>query len=112
MFSLGGLEISLLLIIIIIVIGPKEIPNLLKHIGSFTKTIKKMSREFKSSLNEIANESDLKNVKESLTEVNEIKDNLDPTKELKEQIDSIKKTTNIFEKEIKDLNNLDNKQTK
>ena len=44
--------------------------------GTFTKSIKKISREFKSSLNEIANDSELKNVKESLTEIKEIKEGL------------------------------------
>ena len=111
MFSFGWSEIALTAIIIIIVVGPKEIPNLLKQIGSFTKSIKKVSREFKSSLNDIANETELKDVKDSLTNINEIKNNIDPTKEIKEQISSIKKTTNVFEKEIKDLNSLDNKKT-
>ena len=112
MFSFGWSELALTAIIIVIVVGPKEIPNLLRQIGSFTKSFKKISREFKNSLNEIANDSDLKNVKKSLTDINEIKDNLDPTNEIKNQIDSIKKTTNVFEKEIKNLNTSDNKQTK
>ena len=111
MFSFGWSEITLTAIIIIIVVGPKEIPNLLKQIGSFSKSIKKISREFKSSLNDIANETELKDVKDTLTDINEIKKNIDPTKEIKEQISSIKETTNVFEKETKDLNNLDKKKT-
>ena len=62
MFSFGWSEIALTLIIVVIVVGPKEIPNLLRQIGSFSKSIKKISREFKKSLNEIADESDLKDV--------------------------------------------------
>ncbi len=65
MFSFGWSEITLTVIIIVIVVGPKEIPNLLKQIGSFSKSIKKISREFKKSLNDIAEESDLKDVKDS-----------------------------------------------
>ena len=118
MFSFGWSELALTALIVIIVVGPKEIPNLLKQIGTFTKSIKKISREFKSSLNEIANEGDLKDVKESLTSIKEIKNEIDPTNQIKEQIDSIKKTANIFENEINDLNksddlsNSDNKQKK
>ena len=52
MFSFGWSEIALTVIIIVIVVGPKEIPNLLKQIGSFSKSIKKISREFKKSLND------------------------------------------------------------
>ena len=69
MFSFGWSEIALTAIIIIIVVGPKEIPNLLKQVGSFSKSIKKISREFKKSLNDIAEESDLKDVKDQISEI-------------------------------------------
>ena len=106
MFSFGWSEIALTAIIVIIVVGPKEIPNLLKQIGSFSKSIKKISREFKKSLNDIAEESDLKNVKDQISEIKNIKENLDPTQDIKNELSSIKDTANVFEKEIKDLNSL------
>ena len=110
MFSFGWSEIVLTLIIVIIVVGPKEIPNLLRQVGSFTKSIKKISREFKKSLNDIAEESDLKDVKKSISEIKDIKDNIDPTNEVKKEFNIIKNSAKIFEKEIKDINNLkDNK---
>ena len=107
MFSFGWSEIALTVIIIIIVVGPKEIPNLLKHIGSFSRSIKKISREFKKSLNDIAEENDLKDVKDSISEIKNIKRDLDPTKEIKKEFNSIKDTANVFEKEIKDLSSTD-----
>ena len=110
MFSFGWSEIALTFIIVIIFIGPKEIPNLLKHIGTFTKAIKKISREFKSSLNEISKETELDNVKESFNDIKSIKNDLDPTNELKNEFNSIKKSKDIFEKEIQELNDLDKKK--
>jgi len=107
MFSFGWSEIALTVIIVIIVVGPKEIPNLLKQVGAFSKSIKKISREFKNSLNEIAEESDLKDVKNSISDIKNIKKDLDPTQDIKKELDSIKDTANVFEKEIKDLNSLD-----
>jgi len=107
MFSFGWSEIALTIIVIIIVVGPKEIPNLLKQIGSISKYIKKISREFKKSVNDLAEESDLKDVKDSISEIKNIKDDIDPTKDIKKEIDSIKDTSKVFEKEIKDLNSLD-----
>ena len=107
MFSFGWSEIALTVIIIVIVVGPKEIPNLLKQIGSFSKSIKKISREFKKSLNDIAEESDLKDVKDSISEIKNIKKDLDPTQVLKKDFESIKDTANVFEKEIKDLSSND-----
>ena len=106
MFSFGWSEIALTTIIIIIVVGPKEIPNLLKQIGSFSKSIKKISREFKKSLNDIAEESDLKEVKDQISEIKNIKENLDPSQDIKNELNSIKDTANVFEKEIKDISSL------
>ena len=103
MFSFGWSEIVLTLIIVIIVVGPKEIPNLLKQIGSFSKSIKKISREFKKSLNDLAEEGDLKKVQKSISDIKDIKDDLDPSNEIKKELNSIKDTTRVFEKEIKDL---------
>ena len=112
MFSFGWSELAMIAVVVIIIIGPKEIPNLLKQIGTFTKSIKKISREFKSSLNEIANDTELKDVKKSLTDIKEIKKELDPTNQVKDQIDSIKETANVFKNEINELNNIDNKPKK
>ena len=107
MFSFGWSEIALTVIIIVIVVGPKEIPNLLRQIGSFSKSIKKISREFKKSLNDIAEETDIKEVKDSISELKNIKKDLDPTQEIKKDFDSIKNTTKVFEKEIKELSSID-----
>ena len=92
MLSFGWSEIALVVIIIIIVVGPKEIPNLLRQLGIFSKSLKKISREFKKSLNEIAEESDLKDVKKSIIDLNNLKNEIDPTKELKKEISSINDT--------------------
>tara|TARA_B110000116_G_scaffold266038_1_gene276159 strand:+ start:383 stop:721 length:339 start_codon:yes stop_codon:yes gene_type:complete len=104
MLSFGFSEIALIVVVVVIVIGPKEIPNLLKHLGSFSKSLKKASRQFKNSLNDLAEENDLKEIKESINTFKDIKKNLDPTKELKEEIDSIKKTVNFTDEEVKDIN--------
>ena len=40
MLSLGWPEVFIVLLVVIIVIGPKELPSLIKHLGSFTKKIR------------------------------------------------------------------------
>ena len=54
MFSLGWMEISIILIITVIVVGPKEIPTVIKFLKSITSGLGKLSREFKSTVNEIS----------------------------------------------------------
>ena len=103
MFSFGWSEIALIVVVVIIVIGPKEIPNLLKQLGNFSKSLRKISREFKNSLNEIAEESDIKDVSKSISDIKNLKDNLDPTNKLKEEINSIKETVSFTDKEFTDI---------
>ena len=118
MLTFGWGEIFLLVGIIIVVVGPKDLPKLIKQLSSFTRSIKKLSREFdyiktnfkeQPSLNDIADHEDFKEVKTSINEVNKIKEDLNIEGQLKSEIQSIKDTTNIIDKEVKDIKNIHNK---
>ena len=109
MLTFGWGEIFLLVGIIIVVVGPKDLPKLIKQLSSFTRSIKKLSREFKTSLNDIADHEDFKEIKTSINEVNKIKEDLNIEGQLKSEIQSIKDTTNIIDKEVKDIKNIHNK---
>ena len=109
MLTFGWGEIFLLVGIIIVVVGPKDLPKLIKQLSLFTRSIKKLSREFKTSLNDIADHEDFKEVKTSINEVNKIKEDLNIEGQLKSEIQSIKDTTNIIDKEVKDIKNIHNK---
>ena len=104
MFSFGWGEILLILIVVIIVVGPKDIPKFLRQIGNLSKSIKKISREFKSSLNQIAEETELKDVKNSITDITDIKKEFDIKSNLKNEINTIKETVSFVEKDISDIN--------
>ena len=108
MLTFGWGEILLVTVVIIVVVGPKDLPKLIKQLSTFTKSLKKLSREFKYSLNEIADHEDFKDVKSSLNEVNKIKDDIDLKGKFKSEIKSFKDTTTIIEKEVKGLQNLEN----
>ena len=109
MLSFGWGEILLVLIVVIIIIGPKDLPKLIKQLSSFTKSIKKLSREFKSSLNNIADQEEFTEINKSIMEAKNIKDDLNIKDKFKSEVKSLKETTDIIEKEVKDLNNLNNK---
>ena len=104
MFSFGWGEILLILVVVIIVVGPKDIPKFLRQIGNLSKSIKKISREFKSSLNQIAEETDLKDVKNSITEVTNLNKELDIKSNLKNEIKTIKETISSVEEDVSNLN--------
>ena len=109
MLTFGWGEILLVVVIIVVFIGPKDLPKLIKQFSSFTRSIKKLSREFKNSLNDIADHEDFKEVKTSINEVNKIKEDLNIEGQLKSEIQSIKDTTDIIDKEVKDIKNINTK---
>ena len=104
MFSFGWGEILLILLVVIIVVGPKDIPKFLRQIGNLSKSIKKISREFKSSLNQISEETDLKDVKNSITEFTNLNKELDIKSNLKNEIKTIKQTISSVEEDVSNLN--------
>ena len=104
MFSFGWGEILLILVVIVIVVGPRDIPNFLRQIGNLSKSIKKISREFKSSLNQIVEESDLKEVKNSITEATNLNKELDIKSNLKNEIKTIKETISSVEEDVSNIN--------
>tara|TARA_B100001029_G_C14935583_1_gene380200 strand:- start:212 stop:628 length:417 start_codon:yes stop_codon:yes gene_type:complete len=105
MFSFGWGEILLIVVVIVVVVGPKDIPRFLRQLGTLSKSIKKISREFKSSLNEITEESEFKDLKKSISEVKDLKKDFDIKKNFKNEINTIKESASIVEKEISDIKN-------
>jgi len=96
MFSLGWMEISIILIITIVVVGPKEIPTVINFIKSITLSLRKVSREFSSTVDEITHIQEVKDIKKEILDTKET-----VLKEGKELDEFIEKNN---EKIIKDEN--------
>jgi len=111
MFSFGWGEIFLVVIIVVIVIGPKELPNFLRQIGKFSNSLKKISREFKSSLNEIADQTDLKEVKKTVKNINNLKDDFNVKKSFEKEIKELNDTKSLVEKELTETESQTNTKT-
>ena len=109
MLTFGWGEILLVLVVVIVVVGPKDLPKLIKQFSTFAKSLKKLSREFKYSLNEIADQEEFKEINKTIMEAKNIKDDLNIKDKFKSEVNSLKETTVIIEKEVNDLKNLDNK---
>ena len=58
--QIGWFELLVIVVIAILVIGPKDFPVVLKKIGTWTRTIKKYFSDVQSNINEITNIEDNK----------------------------------------------------
>lgn len=89
MFDLGMSELLVIGIVALIVIGPKDLPELFRSLGRFTAKMRGMAREFSRAMEAAADESGVKDVARDLKTV---------TSARSMGLDALKDATDKFEK--------------
>ena len=69
--QIGWLELLIIVVIAILVIGPKDFPIVLRKLGTWSSTIKKYFLDVQSNINEITN-LDMNNTQNSRPKKNKI----------------------------------------
>ena len=72
MFSLGWMEISIILIVCVILVGPKELPAVIKTIKSVILNLKGLSREFTKTVEEVTEFSEIKDIKKEILDTKDV----------------------------------------
>ena len=88
MFGIDSPELLVIAIVALIVIGPKELPNMLRGWGKWMSQARGMASEFRGHVDEMVRQSELDQVQKQLTGAAAGLDlnALDPTKEIKSAI--------------------------
>ena len=89
MFDLGMSELLVIGIVALIVIGPKDLPELFRSLGRFTAKMRGMAREFSRAMEAAADESGVKDVAKDLKSVTSAKSM---------GLDAVREATAKFEK--------------
>jgi len=95
MFDFSGSELLIIAIVALVVIGPKDLPKVLRGLGKWAAKARAVAREFQSSIDQMIRESELADLKNEVeaakTEVekiaatdvgHEIEQSVDPKGEL------------------------------
>ncbi len=69
MFDIGWTELLFLGVLAILVVGPKDLPRMMRTIGQYTAKIRGAAREFQRSFDEMARESELDELRRQIAEV-------------------------------------------
>lgn len=64
--NLSWMEMLVVGIVALIVIGPKDLPNLFRQVGQFVGKAKGMAREFSSAMNAAADETGMKDINKTI----------------------------------------------
>ncbi|MDX2275381.1 MAG: Sec-independent protein translocase protein TatB [Hyphomonadaceae bacterium] len=73
--SLGFSEIVLLAVLALVVVGPKDLPLMMRKLGRWTAKLRGMAQEFRSGFDELARQAELD--------------------ELRKEVDALRRTTNL-----------------
>jgi sec-independent protein translocase protein TatB len=92
MFDIGWTEMLVIAIVMIVVVGPKDLPRMLRTFGKTTAKLRSMAGDFQKQFNEALKEAELDDVKKSVDQLR----SLDPRNEIKKQL-------NPFEKAAQDV---------
>src|SRR5580698_5231417 len=89
MFGIDSPELLVIAIVALVVIGPKELPGLLRTWGKWMAQMRGMAAEFRGHVDEMVRQSELDEVKKQLTDSSSGLDlqALDPTKQIRSHIE-------------------------
>ena len=94
MFDIGWSEMALILMVALIVIGPKDLPRVARSIGKWTGKARGMAREFQRSLDDMAREADLQDIKAEVDKLSRVdvrhrlEETIDPQGELRRSLNA------------------------
>jgi sec-independent protein translocase protein TatB len=82
MFEVGWSELLVIAVVMIVVVGPKDLPNMLRTFGRTAAKLRAMAGDFQKQFNEALKEAELDDVKSSIDSIR----GLNPMNEVRKQL--------------------------
>lgn len=104
MFELGWSEMAVVAFLALIVVGPKDLPRLLRTIGQYVRRMRSMAADFQHTFEDMAHELDLEDARKAYRDVKSfnVEKHLDPDGEVKDSASSVKKIQRELEEDDDD----------
>jgi sec-independent protein translocase protein TatB len=87
MFDIGWTEMLVIAVVMIVVVGPKDLPKMLRTFGRTTAKLRSMAGDFQKQFNDALKEAELDDVKKSVDSLR----SLNPANEIKKQLNPFEK---------------------
>ncbi len=83
MFDIAWTEMLVLLVVAIVVIGPKDLPKVMRTLGGWMRKARGLANEFRFSMDELSREADLDEIRKNAA----LAANFDPNQAIKKALD-------------------------
>ncbi|MGE0651482.1 MAG: Sec-independent protein translocase protein TatB [Alphaproteobacteria bacterium] len=83
MLDIGWSEMLLIIVVMIIVIGPKDLPRALHTLGQWVGQVRRVARQFQDSIEQMAQDSGIDDVRKEIEDVS----NFDVEREMEKAVD-------------------------
>ena len=91
MFDISWTEFLLIGVVALIVIGPKELPGVMRTLGQYTRKVRGMAADFQNQFQEAMREAEMADLKKQVDDMASDIKNYDPLKEVKSDFNSMGK---------------------
>src|SRR5271154_5980838 len=88
MFDISWTEFLLIGVVALIVIGPKELPGVLRTLGQWTRKVRGMAAEFQNQFQEAMREAEVADLKKQVDDMAHDFKNFDPLKGVRDDVES------------------------
>src|ERR1700733_1551290 len=88
MFDISWTEFLLIGVVALIVIGPKELPAVLRTVGQWTRKVRSMAADFQGQFQEAMREAEMADLKKQVDDLGHGVKNYDPLKDVKADVEA------------------------
>ena len=104
MFDIGWTELLVIAVVLIVVVGPKDLPPMLRAFGKMTARARKVAGEFRAQFDEALREAELDDVRNTISDaqklnpVNSLREAMNPLRQMGNEIKAdLQKSTVVTE---------------
>ena len=88
MFDISWSEFLLIGVIALIVIGPKELPGVLRTLGQYTRKVRGMAADFQNQFQEAMREAEMADLKKSVDDLAHDVTHFDPAQSVRDDVEA------------------------
>ncbi len=89
MFDISWSEFLLIGVVALVVIGPKELPAVMRTLGQWTRKVRGMAAEFQNQFQEAIREAEMADLKKEVDDLTSSVKNFDPLKDVRADMENM-----------------------